>query len=280
MMQQIKNIVLKNIILTIFFVFSISNLVHGQNKYQKYFDGYKVTGSTTLFDYKNQKWFFTDSVDAETKTLPASTFKILNSLIALEEKVIQDENEILKWDGIKKDLFGKDIPSWNKDTDLKTAFKNSTIWFYVKMAERIGRNKYHQYLKKCKYGNLNFSEKGTDFWNYGNFGISPKNQIDFLVQLYENKVPFSQKTIDKVKEIMISESTDHFIFRDKTGWTNKDGIDIGWWIGYVETPNDVFFFATRIKKGVNEINPDFSKARKEITKMILKDSTLFSISSK
>ncbi len=267
---------MRNIILIIALVFSISGGVQGQNNYQKYFYDYNVSGNTTIYDYKNQKWFFTDSIDAHTQTLPASTFKIINSLIALEEKAIRDENEVLKWDGVNRSLFGKDIPSWNKDTDLKTAYKNSTIWFYVRMAERIGRDKYYQYLKKCKYGNLNFSEKGTDFWNYGDFGISPKNQIEFLIQLYKNKLPFSQKTIDTVKEIMISENANGVIFRDKTGWTNKDGIDIGWWVGYVETPSDVFFFATRIQKGVNEINPNFSKARKEITKAILKDLTAFS----
>lgn len=49
---------------------------------------------------------------------------------------------------------------------------------------------------------------------------------------------------------MISENTNGFIFRDKTGWTTKNGIDIGWWVGYVETPSDVFFVATRIKKNV------------------------------
>ncbi len=238
---------------------------------RKHFDKFSLSGSTTIFDYNKQKWFFTDSIDAQTETLPASTFKIINSFIALEEKAIKDENEVLKWDGVKRSIFGKEIPQWNKNTDLKTAYKNSTIWFYVRMAERIGRKKYFEYLKKCRYGDLTFSEKGTDFWNYGDFGISPKNQIEFLVQLYENKLPFSQQTINTVKEIMISENIDGYIFRDKTGWTTKDGIDIGWWVGYVETPSNVFFFATRIKKGVNEINPDFSKARKEITKEILKD---------
>lgn len=258
-----------NKIFTVALIFWFGN-AFSQIDSRKYFDKFSLCGSTTIFDYNNKKWFFTDSIDAQIQTLPASTFKIINSLIALEEKVIQDENEVLKWNGVKRSLFGKEIPQWYKDTDLKTAYENSTIWFYVRMAERIGRNKYFEYLKESKYGNLNFSEKGTDFWNYGDFKISPKNQIEFLVQLYENKVSFSQKTINTVKEIMISENIDGYIFRDKTGWTRKDGIDIGWWVGYVETPDNIFFFATRIKKEVSNINPDFSKARKEITKAILK----------
>ena len=263
-------------IFTIVLFFWFGN-AFSQTNLEKYFDTFSVTGSTTIFDYKNQKLFFTDSTDAQIQSLPASTFKIINSLIALEEKVIQDENEVLKWDGIKRSIFGKEIPNWNKDNNLKTAYKNSTIWLYVRLAERIGRNKYNEYLKKCEYGNLNFSEKGTDFWNYGNFEISPKNQIEFLVKLYENNLPFSQQTINTVKDIMISENKEGLIFRDKTGWTTKDGIDIGWWVGYLETPDNILFFATRIKKRVSEVNPDFSKARKEITKAILKD--LYQISN-
>ncbi|MGA9639382.1 penicillin-binding transpeptidase domain-containing protein [Flavobacterium sp.] len=255
----------------LFFILIFNYALSAQTNLDRTFNKYGFEGSVTILDYNKSKWFFTDSIDANRATLPASTFKIINSLIAIEEKVIQDENEVLKWDGIKRSIFGKEVPNWNKDTDLKTAYKNSTIWFYVRIAERIGRKKYYRYLKKCQYGNLDFSEKGTDFWNYGEFRITPKNQMEFLVLLYENKLPFSQKTMDTVKEIMISENTDGHIFRDKTGWTTKDGIDIGWWVGYVETPDNIFFFATRIKKGVNENNPDFSKARKEITKAILKD---------
>jgi beta-lactamase class D len=67
--------------------------------------------------------------------------KILNSLIAIEYKAIQDENEIIKWDGELKSHFGTIVNAWNKDTDLKNAYKNSTVWFYVELAKRIGRSR-------------------------------------------------------------------------------------------------------------------------------------------
>jgi beta-lactamase class D len=245
--------------------------IFGQTDYKKYFDSLSTKGSTTIYDLKNKKWIFTDSLDAEQQTLPASTFKILNSLISLEEKSVIDENQVIEWDSLTKTFFGAKIDSWNQDTDLKTAYKNSTIWFYVEMAKRVGRKKYKKYLQKCAYGNQNFSEKGTDFWNYGDFEISPKNQIEFLIKLYENKLPFSEGTIAKVKEIMISEQTDNYTFRDKTGWTKKNGMDIGWWVGYVQTKDNIFFFATRLTKKIDDNNPNFSKARKGITKAILKE---------
>lgn len=249
----------------------LSSIAFGQNDYQKHFDNLGLKGSTTIYDYKNKEWIFTDKKEAHKPTLPASTFKIPNSLIALEYKAVQDENVVFKWDGKPKSHLGTVVNVWNKDTDLKNAYKNSTVWFYMEIAKRIDRDLYRRILKKCRYGNGNYTEKGTDFWNYGNFAITPKNQIDFLIKLYENRLPFSKLTIDKVKEIMISEQAETHTYRDKTGWTRKNGEDIGWWVGYLETKDNVYFFATRLIKSENDKNPNFLNGRKEITKLILKD---------
>lgn len=249
--------------LILFLIFSNLNA-------QNYFENCNVNGSTTIYDYNNKKWIYTDSLDASKQTLPASTFKILNSLISLEEKAIKDENEILMWDKTDKKFFGKSMDMWNKDTDLKNAYKNSTIWFYVEMAKKIGRKKYRKYLNEINYGNKNLTQKGTDFWNYGDFGISPKQQIDFLIKMYENKLPFKQENINKVKSIMISERTNSTIYRDKTGWTRKGGKDIGWYVGYVENNNNIYFFSTRITENVYPENKNFGKCRVSITKEILK----------
>lgn len=243
----------------------------GQTDFGKYFDSLNVNGSTTVYDYKNKQWIYSDNQDAEIATLPASTFKIPNSLVALEYKAVADENQVLKWDGEEKLHLGNPVSSWNKDTDLKNAFKNSTVWFYVEVAKRIERKTYRKILQKIKYGNGNFNEPGFDFWNYGKFKVSPKNQVNFLIKLYESKLPFSKSTIDKVKEIMISEQTETHIYRDKTGWTRKNGQDIGWWVGYLETKDNVYFFSTRLIKDEKDNNPNFLKARKEITKLILKE---------
>lgn len=243
----------------------------GQNPLQRHFDRFNVQGSTTLYDYARNTWIYTDSLDAQRETLPASTFKIIHSLIALEQKAVRDEHEILKWDGVERMAGGVKIDAWNRDNDMKSAFKNSTVWFYEELARRLGRKPYVHYLKRCRYGNLDLSEPGINFWNYGAFGISPQHQIQFLVRLYENRLPFSKRTMNAVKVIMLSEQAGPYTFRDKTGWTTKDDLDIGWWVGYAQTSNNVYFFATRITKPASEPNPDFARARKEITKAILKE---------
>jgi len=239
--------------------------------FQHYFDELNLKGSTTIYNLNDNSWVYTDSLDANRETLPASTFKIMNSLIILEEKAVNDENTIIQWDGKERDFYGYKMASWNKDTNLRSAFKNSTIWFYVEMTKDINRKKYKRYLKKSEYGNQVLSEKGIDFWNYGGFGVTPKNQIEFLVKLYKNELPFSKRTLEKVKEVMVSKKNEDYIFRDKTGWAKKDGIDIGWWIGYLQTIDNVYFFATRVEKNIDDKNPSFSRSRKAITINILKD---------
>lgn len=253
------------------FIFFQPFLGLGQTSFSAYFKKCRVQGSTTIFDYKNKRWVFSDSLDARKASLPASTFKIINSLIALETNVIKDENQIIKWDGRERGFNGQLISKWNKDTDLKSAFKNSTVWFYVELAKRIGRSNYKQFLKKCKYGNLNLSEKGTDFWNHGELKISPVNQIKFLITLKEEKLPFSKANMATVKDIMIMEKTDQYILYGKTGWTQKNGKDLGWWIGYLEKGDNTYFFATRLKKSTKTKNAGFSDCRINITKHILSE---------
>ena len=248
-----------------------TSTLFGQNRFQNSYDSLELEGSTTLYDYKNKQWIFTDAQDAEIPTLPASTFKIPNSLMLLEQKAVKDENEIYQWDGEPKSHFGFPFKVWEQDTDLKTAYKYSTIWFYVKASQKIKRSTYKNLLNNINYGNNELSEAGDDFWNYGNFAISPKNQVEFLIDLYENKLPFSQENMEKVKELMISEHKENYTFRDKTGWTRTNGKDIGWWVGYLTTKDNVYFFATRLTKAINEENPNFFSGRKQVTQQILKE---------
>lgn len=217
-------------------------------------------------DYKNNKWFYTDEKEADKATVPASTFKIINSLIALEEGVIKDEKEVLKWDGIQRD-----ISPWNADTDMQNAYINSTVWFYQELARRIGKERYARYLKKCNYGNGQLTSAIDRFWLDGSLRISPRNQIEFLKALYEEKLPFSKRSYQIVKRIMVQQAPEaaNYVLRAKTGWGKVEALDIGWWVGYVEKKDNVYFFATRVQKPVEITNEKFMECRKEITRNIL-----------
>ena len=51
-----------------------------------------------------------------------------------------------------------------------------------------------------------------------------------------------------LKELMIEEETDQYVLRVKTGWTRAYRKDTGWWFGYIEKEDIVYFFATRLVK--------------------------------
>jgi len=62
-----------------------------------------------------------------------------------------------------------------------------------------------------------------------------------LINVYEDKTPFSEENIAILKEVMITEQTDSHTLRSKTGWTRVEGNDIGWWVGYLESKGNIYF---------------------------------------
>lgn len=241
-----------------------------QSTAQKLFTDCGVKGSTTIFDYRRKQWLFTDSADAYVATQPASTFKIINLLIALETGTIKDENEVVKWPVYTDTSLYGYRPEIYRDLTVKEAFEVSAGWVFIELAKKIGRERYRLYLRQCGYGNDDLSHPDTDFWNFGPFAVTPKGQIDFLIKMYEGKTPFSKRNTAILKRVMIAEKGTGYIIRSKTGWTRAGGLDIGWWTGYVERWGHAYFFATRITKPRETVNTHFGDCRKTITKAVLR----------
>ncbi len=205
----------------------------------------------------SEHWVHNNS-RADTLFVPASTFKILNTLIALDAGVI-DEKEVLKWDG--KD---KGIEAWNRDHTLETAFKSSCIWFYQELARRIGTDKYKAILKQVGYGTANPGPNLETFWLEGDLKISAGEQIEFLKRLYRRELPFRASSYDTLARLMILEQKPSYTLRGKTGWAGmgqKDSRQIGWLVGYVESRGKTWFFATNI----DITKPEDARYRQEIT---------------
>ena len=248
-----------------------TNSVLVRPDFQKYFKACGVEGSVAIYDNSNKKWILSDTIGVNFETLPASTFKVVNLLIALETNTIKDENQIVKWVGSTDTVKYGYRPEIYHDMTVKEAFEVSAGWVFVELAKKIGKEKYKEFLKKAEYGNQNLTQNDADFWNFGAFGISPINQVDFLRKLYENKLPFSKENMAIVKKVMINEENKSYILRAKTGWTRDKGINTGWWIGYIQKGADVYFFATRLLQDRKNNRADFGNCRKEITKKALKE---------
>ncbi|MGB0526010.1 MAG: penicillin-binding transpeptidase domain-containing protein [Flammeovirgaceae bacterium] len=258
-----------HIILTILLFFS-SSLLFAQHAWNQPFEKCGLKGSITIYDYQQKKWMSSDIEDSHIPTLPASTFKIVNTLIALETGVIQNEDEIIPWIDDYDTLKYGHRPNIYHSMSMKEAFKLSAGWAYVELAKRIGKDRYKHFLTQINYGNVDLSIDDPDFWNFGKFAISPVNQINVLVGIYEETHPFSKTSFNTLKEMMIVERTSEYVIRAKTGWTRDGGKDTGWWVGYIEKSDEVYFFATRLIKNRSESNPNFGTCRKRITKTILK----------
>ncbi|CAN5549522.1 class D beta-lactamase [soil metagenome] len=254
---------MKKPVIIFIFLFLCSS-IHAQDL-NKIISDAGVKGSITIYDYRNKKWIFSDKKDAKKSTLPASTFKIINSLIGVEERAVKDEYDIIKWDGIRRDR-----EELNSDSDMKNAYKISNVAFYQEIARRVGKNKYKYYLKACSYGNLRIGKKTDEFWLDGSLRITPKQQINFLKDLYEEKLPFSKRTYDIVKSIMINEQNEQYTLYAKTGWGQIEGKDTGWWVGYFVTKDNIYFFATRLIKELKTVNENFGQLRKDVTYSSLK----------
>ena len=254
--------------LQVIIILVISNFCKGQtfetrDDFRQFYDQNEVTGSFVIYDLSNDNYIFYNQSQFNQQFTPASTFKICNSLIGLETGVIKDENYTIKWDSVKRR-----IPAWNRDQDLKSAFKNSTVWYYQELARRVGGEKMKYWLDKSNYGNADTSGGIDKFWLTGGLRITPAQQIDFLRRLYDNNLPFSHRTIEIVKNIMIVKDTLDYVVSAKTGWGFQDELNIGWYVGYVEKKDNVYFFANCIQTADSE-NKNFAKARIEIVYQIL-----------
>ena len=216
-----------------------------------------INGTIVISIMDGTKKYIHDDERANSRMVPASTFKIPNTLIALEEKAVADEKEIIKWDGVDKG-----IAVWNKDQSIQTAFPSSCVWFYQALAKRVGIGKYEPYLRKMKYGNEQVGPEVTTFWLEGDLKISAVEQIDFLKKVYAREYSFRPSSYEILKKLMIIEETPVYTLRAKTGWAQK----VGWFVGYVESANDTWFFAMNMDMAKIEDAP----LRKEITIAALK----------
>jgi len=231
------------------------------SQFQQIFDAHNINGAFLLYDFQNDNYITYNETRVDSTFLPASTFKILNSLIALETGVLKNENEVVSWDGIMRKYT-----RWNQDQTLRSAIKYSTVWFYQALARRIGPDRMSYWVDTVGYGNGDISGKIDQFWLTGALRITPRQQITFLKRLYKNQLPFSRRNMKIVRSIMIRQQKQNYILRAKTGWAVQSTPQIGWYIGYLETNNNVYFFANNIdihsKKDTD--------ARKSITMSIFK----------
>lgn len=221
----------------------------------------KTQGVVVLWNENKQQGFTNSVKRANQGFLPASTFKIPNSLIALDLGIAKDEHQVFKWDGQTRD-----IDNWNRDQTLITAMKYSVVPIYQEFARQIGEARMSKMIASFDYGNEDTSGNLDSFWLDGVIRISAIEQINFLHKLYHNKIHASERSQRIVKQAMLTEANGDYIIRAKTGYAVRAEPSIGWWVGWVELDDNVWFFAMNMDIPAVDSLP----LRQTITKEILK----------
>lgn len=163
---------------------------------KSYYDNH--AGCFILYDNQTHEYYKYNESRCAERFLPASTFKIPNSLIGLETGVITDENFVIKWDSTKRS-----IKEWNQDQTLSTAMKYSVVPYYQEFARRVGKDTMQNYLDRFNYGNKIIGEQIDRFWLDNSLKISADEQIEFLKKFYGYQLPVSKRSIDIVKNIIM-----------------------------------------------------------------------------
>jgi beta-lactamase class D len=137
------------------------------------------------------------AADCATRLSPASTYKIPHALIGLETGAITIDT-VEKWDGVQR----PQQPQWNVDHTVLSAMRPSVLWFFQRMAPRIGAARARQWLQKFNYGNADTSGSITEYWVNGRLRISPDDQLAFVRQFYAGSLPIARRHLDSVREAM------------------------------------------------------------------------------
>lgn len=259
-MRGLKTMLRTLLITATLLTFALVSLVAGDRTYASdfverkdlyaAFDSAGVTGSMVVYDVAADRFILVNKARAEQRFVPASTFKIANSLIALATRAVKDENEIIPYGGQPQPM-----KSWEKNMSMRDAIPISAVPIYQELARRIGLTKYREWLAKLNYGNKLIGADVETFWLKGPLAISAVEQTQFNARLAAKKLNASQRSQSLVRDILRLEDNKKFELFGKTGWSQK----IGWWSGWIERDGRVFAFA------LNMDMPTVADAPKRIT---------------
>jgi beta-lactamase class D len=239
----------------------------------RYFADADVEGTFVMLDPQAERIVLYDPERASEPFLPASTYKIPHALIALETGAVSGPEYTIEWDPSlhPKEEWWPEV--WAQDHTLETALKNSVVWYFQEVAKRVGEDRMQEYVDRFDYGNRDVSGGIDQFWLTGGLRTSAKEQVEFLQRFYDGDLGVSEKSTDFVKDVLVLEDTPENRLSGKSGWVGlgDDSMEqVGWQVGYLETGNEVYFYALNL-----DINkPEDAEARLEITKGILQELEL------
>jgi bla regulator protein BlaR1 len=225
-----------------------------------------TNGSAVFYNIEDDEYRFYNEKACEIQYSPCSTFKIITTLLGLENGVISDENSTMKYNGAQYP-----VESWNKNLTLKEAFHTSCVWYFRQVIDEVGQNAVQKMLTDLGYGNCDISEwNGSSinplpdlngFWLESSLEIAPKEQIQVLAKTFDGKTNASPDTISILKKVMLIEEKENTSLFGKTG-TGKNN---AWFVGFFEKESKRWYFAINLQ----DENHATGKNAQEITQAII-----------
>jgi len=213
------------------------------------------TGEFTVYNLKRYR---------DSAFLPASTFKIVNSLIGLQTGKITNDSMIIKWDGIERP-----VKEWNKDLSMYEAFRVSAVPYYQEVARRIGKDTMQFWLDSLSYGTKKITSGIDTFWLDNSLKIKPDEQLGLVKRLYFHQLPFFDTYEDIVKRGMLFDDNSNYKLSYKTGWGQTEkGNQLAWIVGWIEENKHPYFFVLNFESV--DANADIPTIRMKMLKGILK----------
>lgn len=233
--------------------------------WKRYFDAEGVRGTIIVLDGRTHTYQAYDTARAILRVSPASTYKIFNSLVALDTGAIDTERTLIPWDGKPRARA-----VWNRAMNLREAYRVSCFPCYQVLARSMSRDAMQAKLDAAGYGNHTIGAKQDTFWVDNSLRISPREQTDMLLRLARGELPFSARSQDIVRQISIVQSTPDYVLHGKTGWFDGATPNIGWWVGWIERDGNITAVA---------LNMDFAgmrdaPKRERIVRDVLRDLKL------
>jgi beta-lactamase class D len=242
------------------------NNVNIDNNLQAFFDSNKVQGTFGMFNNGSGTFTvynmprFKDSAFS-----PASTFKILNTLIGLETGRIPNDSFVCKWDGQQRML-----DSWEKDMTYYEAFRLSCVPCYQELARRIGQDTMQKYLDTLFAGTQKITTSIDQFWLDNSMKVSCDQQLGLMKKLYFGQLPFQDRSMRIVRNMMLFENTDKYTLSYKTGLGVKEnGNSVAWVVGWIEENKHPYFFVLNLESADKKME-EMVAVRMNILKGILK----------
>jgi beta-lactamase class D len=218
------------------------------------------------YDGVQLKSYGNDLSRAQKAYIPASTFKMLNALIGLQNAKTTT-TEVFKWNGEKRSF-----PTWEKDMTLAEAMQSSAVPVYQELARRIGLDLMTKEVKRVGFGNTNIGQHVDNFWLIGPLKITPEQEVKFAYQLAMKQLPFDRNVQQQVKDMLYIESRGDTKLYAKSGWGMDVEPQVGWYTGWVEQPDGkVTAFALNMQMQTG----DDPVERKQLTLSILDKLGLF-----